>query len=289
MKGRGSQANAQESPAVNIDRGGFLALGSTTGYTIVEVMIFLAVSSLLFVMIALTFSGRQARTEFSVAAREMESRLLDIANDVSTGYYSKTADFTCAVGSDGAPVFTSTPQTQGTNKDCIFIGRAIQFDFQGDDMSYVVYSIAGARQTSSGEDVKEYSHANPRVIKNVTDGIDLSETIRLPVGLQFGYMRAAGTYMRGVAFYSTFGNQAATDSRGDSLSVDTVAIYATGNTKDQFESAIHDTAVLTWLRNPATGIQICFNSDGTDQHVVYTLGGNNARLTTDMTIEDGSC
>ncbi len=62
----------------------------STGYTIVETMIFLAVSSLMFISAMILINGRQSRAEFIQAVRVFEANLRDVANDVSTGYYANT-------------------------------------------------------------------------------------------------------------------------------------------------------------------------------------------------------
>lgn len=109
--------------------------GQNKGYTIVEVMIVLAVSSAMFISAASLISGKQARADFTSGVRDFETSLNDIANDVSDGYFSNTV----TDGTNTGPVncsasasnfsfsvdLTGTRQ-QGVNQGCIFVGKALQ-------------------------------------------------------------------------------------------------------------------------------------------------------------------
>lgn len=292
MKGRGSQPKTHNNSITSRSWGVLAILHSKMGYTIVEVMIFLAVSSALFAMIATSFYGRQASSEFSVAAREMESKLQDIANDVSTGYYNNPGNFSCTVPG-AVPVITSGGNTQGTNDDCIFIGRVAQFDLDTSDKQYNLYSVVGARQ-ASGEDVTNFTQAQPRVIAPpASTGIDLTETEQIPPGLvvrsMFAYDAVGNRERaRAVGFFSTFGAGASGSSSSLSVNVIPLGLGGTGNSKPEIIAAINliNDAIPM---NPAGGILICMDGDRSNQHALLKLGGNNRQLTTDMIIEGGTC
>lgn len=272
---------------------------SITGYTIVEVMIFLAVTSALFVMIAGTFSSQQKRTEFSTAAREMESRVRDIANDVSTGRYDSSNNFSCNIDPSGVPKFisTATPNYQGTNQECIFIGRVIHFGVdRSDGKSFNVYPVAGAREFDDPivgkRDVADLTEAKPKAIARLsTDppaNPDLTETVRVPSGLAIKGMKVNGsppTDFSAVGFFTTFGTTATGTT---SLSVDVVPLGSGfSNNKDDIIAAIESAGAIS--KNPSNGIEICMDSEVSNQHAILTIGGNNSRLTTDLEIRNGAC
>jgi hypothetical protein len=295
MKGRGSQTKTHIKSVVSSIRGIFPVSANRQGYTIVEVMVFLAVTTALFVMIAGTFSRRQAGTEFSIAARDMESRLQDIANDVSTGFYNNPGNFRCRV-SGGAPVIdTVEANEQGTNDDCIFIGRVAQFDLNvGDGKQYNIYSVVGARQTS-GRDVENFDEARPRAIANPVSPVDLTESQQLSPGLvvrsmyaQYGANRQR---IRAVGFFTSFGSgSAATDP--SSLSVNIVPLgFGTPNTKDAIVNAVSgiSNGYFSLVGNPPDGVVVCMDGDATNQHAILKLGGNERQLATDLTIGEGTC
>ncbi|MDB5170237.1 MAG: hypothetical protein JWN82_633 [Candidatus Saccharibacteria bacterium] len=106
--------------------------GRSRGYTILETMIFLAVSAAMFVSAMALINGRQQRTEFTAAVRDFEAAVNDIANDVSTGYYANATAtgerINCDVsGSGNIQLKQSGSDTQGKSLGCIFIGKAVQF------------------------------------------------------------------------------------------------------------------------------------------------------------------
>ena len=97
------------------------------GYTVVEVLIFLAVTSFLFVAVVATLGAQQRRTEFALAAREFDSQIQDIMNDVSTGYYYNTANIACAVtGGGNVSLTTAVSDQQGSNADVVAELRALR-------------------------------------------------------------------------------------------------------------------------------------------------------------------
>jgi hypothetical protein len=104
------------------------------GYTILETMIFLTVSALLFISAMRLVGGQQGRTEFSHGVREAESVLQDASNDIADGYYSNrtstSARLTCAVNPASPYLLTlgtSATDSQGANAGCVLVGKAIQF------------------------------------------------------------------------------------------------------------------------------------------------------------------
>lgn len=117
------------------------------GFTIIESMIALAVSSTLLVMMMVMFNGRQARVEFSQGMRDIEANILDIANDVRTGYYPSVSSQKCTVSS-GSIVFIDDSSSQGTSSECVFAGKVLLFD-NSSVPSLVTYSLAGIKNSDS--------------------------------------------------------------------------------------------------------------------------------------------
>src|ERR1700761_7227045 len=125
-------------PAILTDmkRGGHRT--ATAGFTIIEVLIVLAISSALLISAAALISGRQAKTEFMTGINNTQQQIQQIINETASGYYPNAGNFTCTGSLVGGVVsFSNAASQQGTNAGCIFMGKAIQFGLgsSGDDAS----------------------------------------------------------------------------------------------------------------------------------------------------------
>jgi prepilin-type N-terminal cleavage/methylation domain-containing protein len=131
--------------------------GAERGFTIIEVLLVLAVSGLILTSAAFLFNGKQATTEFDVAANQFQTQLQSTINDAGNGYNptssigTYTYNFTCTGQGNavnGTPSFTengiTSPGTgQGTNggaQGCIFLGRVVQFSASS---TVNIYTIVG--------------------------------------------------------------------------------------------------------------------------------------------------
>lgn len=97
------------------------------GFTIVEVMIVLAVSSLLLISAAALIDGRQAKTEFTTGIHDQQQKIQQIISQTSSGYYPNGHNFVCSGSASGPVIFAAGANAQGTNAGCIFLGKALQF------------------------------------------------------------------------------------------------------------------------------------------------------------------
>lgn len=147
-----------------------------SGYTIIEVMIFLAISGLMFVVAVLFISGKQATVEFRQGMQDANTKIQSVVNEVANGEYPAPGNFNCAVGSPSnpgsVPSFSLGSNGQGTNggidttlhtSGCIFLGKVIEFEPSG-GTTYSVYSVAARQLDASGNPVLDFAHAQPRVV-----------------------------------------------------------------------------------------------------------------------------
>ena len=110
------------------------------GYTIVEVMIVLAVSGMMFVIAANFINGKQQRTSFFQGSNDMANIIQKVIDDVTNGNFSDVALDCDSAGAGSVDVRDSsdiTADTQGTNPDCVFLGKLVHFYIIVDKMRVV--------------------------------------------------------------------------------------------------------------------------------------------------------
>ncbi len=118
------------------------------GYTIIEVMIVLAVSGVMFVIAASFISGKEGSTAFTEGTNEFASQLQQVISLVGDGQYSDV-NLDCSVSLPGNTLtFTAKApgvSDQGTNSGCDFLGKFIHFSESGQKTAFEIFSLAGAR------------------------------------------------------------------------------------------------------------------------------------------------
>lgn len=254
-------------------------------YTIVEALIFLAVSGVLFAAVATSISGQQTRAQFNQGVRDFESRLLDLANDVSTGYYQSNNNFGCTSNPADVEVSWVASKERGTNNGCILAGQALQFTLNSPN--FIVHPLAGKQLTRVGVDTREVtslSEANPKVVTAS------SQTERINYGLTVGrvtYNNGSVVNAGGLAFVITFGGYS--PSTGELNSGD---IHA--NLVPLVDASPAGIDAVNWgtvIQNPSGGMTVCLQ-DGSGpmaRHAEIRLGGNGRQLDTDAIFGNGNC
>ena len=273
------------------------------GYTLVEVMIVMAISGSLLLAAGAMISGQRNRTEFSQAIREIDSQIQDVINDVATGYYANTANFNCsAAGAPSRPRLTPTASgdSQGTNRDCVFIGRVMHFGVANSDRErFNVYNVVGLRQALSGGEyanVQTLAQARPTAMARGsadTTTPDSTEQKKLQYGLRIRSMTVNGQPVGAVGFLGSLvpgasngGNLVSGAQTVNMLPIPGTTLDATsGTTVDRINAL--DTASITL--NPSNGVVLCFESGGTNEYGQITIGSNARRLTTTTVIQRGNC
>lgn len=268
---------------------------SSHGFTIMETMIFLAVSGALFTSALLLVSGQQAKTEFYQGVRDLNSQIQDVLNDISTGYYSSpSGGFTCLGGPTGPVVSTLVPiNAQGTNDGCIFIGRVLAFGDNNDPAptnTLNIFNVIGNRLTGT--------FPNETIVTNLIEAKPKAllgpEKVRLPSGLTVGKMvyedaTDGMTYKIGAfGFFSTL-TQSYNGTLAGGQNVEVRAYRNTdwfSQTDVDVKAAIDTSTPASWISNVLT---ICFVSAGTNQHANIIIGGKGKLATKVEIAETKTC
>jgi type II secretory pathway pseudopilin PulG len=209
------------------------------GYTVLELMIVIAVSASMFVAVAIAFGGRQQEIQFTQAVRDLDARIADAINDVSTGYFNNSGTLECSVvatDSTARPTLDGTPSAsedaQGFSDNCVFIGKAIQFAPLSSDLAPVqqpdvinVYNIVGRRK-NNGATTNSIQQARPVAVAPSTIPDAVLESHISKIRLQYGLkitdvvdsVSPIPTAYGAIGFFTTF-SQSFNTPTGDDITL----------------------------------------------------------------------
>ena len=240
------------------------------GFTIVEVLIFLAVSSALMVSAFTLISGSQNKASFTQSINDVQQQIDSVINNVANGYYSAGETQKQCVLNGGIPDFTGNTVARGNSADCIFLGRFIAFTDGSDE--YTVYNVAGRRQ-KDGSDVKTMADANPTIIP------DTEQKYTLKNGLTFN--------SNGVNAFGFFNGLGTSNGISDS-GYQQASFYGFNSSASQLLPTDFAGAFDNG-KDPTNGYALCFNSGTTNQSGVITIGGSGRTATSSLEIKGELC
>jgi type II secretory pathway pseudopilin PulG len=284
------------------------------GYTIIEVMIFLAVSGVMFLIAAAFISGKQDQVQFRQSMNDINSQVQQVINNVINGYYPSGTSFTCSVSGTGSLSITpnsSGGNTQGTNGGinattgqggCVYLGQVIQFGAgsSGQNPSdYGIFTVAGSQygvNSSSGSvstDPPDCFVAIPYP-SSCSTGADPTAVYPInPVSVNLtqtnvfqGGMTVTGMYdtsnpsnaLRGVGFFSNFGQASNNSPVTQSLQVvvysDSVSDISNNNQGSMANEINNAASYASGYVEANPEIIVCFDS-GISRYGTLTIGDNN--------------
>ncbi|MGI9028058.1 MAG: type II secretion system protein [Candidatus Saccharimonadales bacterium] len=234
------------------------------GFTIIEVMIYLAISTLLLVSVSTLISGQQQKTEFNKSVKDVETAIQDVINDVDAGYFPESTDSVAGCTGSGG---------QGTRAACVFAGKVIQFGADGDKNKYNIYTIVGNRVTGSGKEVKNIAEATPRLIDLPT----YTESKNLYADLEFAKVTVGSGDTAAFAVLPSFGKHlSATKASVVNNSGSAVLASLPGI---PLPSSIASVKIATTslnntsINNASDGVKICVQEKGGGRKAVIMFGG----------------
>lgn len=271
------------------------------GYTIVEVMIFLAISGMMFLLAAAFIQGKQASVAFSDAVGQLDSQLHDVISSVGDGEFPDSGTtFDCQSTNPGSDVAwlnftTSATLQQGEHSNCEFLGKMLQFDPVDSSNNvqpnaYNIFTIAGRRLDATGLQLAtQLVDTTPTAVDQTSPIVlDLTEANTIPDNV------SATLYVDGspAAGFGFFGSLGATGASGLNSGAQVVQLlkYITqpspNNTKDNAALAVRNRLDGTTNLTAATGSVVICLSDGSRKASI-TVGMNDGQLTTDPELGEG--
>lgn len=242
------------------------------GFTIVETLITLAVSSIIFVTIMAVFSGRQGRVEFSQGIRDIEAYIQDIGNDVRNGYYP-TINQKCGIESGSLKFYEVTNPAdykQGTSGSCVFAGKVMFFN--GADGKITAYSIAGDKSATSLSSLKQ-------TVMGV-NATETAEDYQIPASIKLIKSNEYNINLMMGLFFDV-----SSSSSSSSTSIKPYIIKVGGSDIAAVNSGVKNAFISgNSTEISPDGIKLCFKSGSSNQYATITVSKSINGLSTTVLI-----
>jgi prepilin-type N-terminal cleavage/methylation domain-containing protein len=189
------------------------------GYTILEVMIVLAISGVMFLIAATFIGSKQETTSFRVGTNGTASAIQSIIEDVIDGQYTdEPLNCVFGGGETSIQIQSSTPKAQGTNADCVFLGKILYFpSINGNnDSGYSVTPVAGLRVDALGNPVTNFSSTAAISVHTLSDSQDTPQSLNILKMTATNTTSTTPVAANGLAFLQTQGS-AITQGTGTTL------------------------------------------------------------------------
>lgn len=243
---------------------------ANSGYTIVETLIFIVISGLIFISAFALFAGRQDQIRYQQGLRELDGQIQTMINDVANGYFPRQDNYECShgFGDDTLTIGTGT-STQGKNQACVFAGKFISFP--GGQDTIEITSIAARRPPLDTHLAIGDAALTP--INNST-GISFNETNPIAWGLSIDLVDQNGASLSAFGALSSMG--AESTSGGLASGARTVDLYTTTDPLPELGSG------TPFLPTPATtdSVYLCIEDVSGSKKGVIIIGKDGRQLTT---------
>jgi hypothetical protein len=161
------------------------------GFTVIEAIIVLAVTGIIFMSAITLFSGKRSQTEFIQAAYDLESQLQLISNQVKSGSVIDGSQYICIIrGTHDQPaIWLPPPPPPPTSTQfpagCLTLGNAVQA--RPDDEQLYIFTVIGlAKDFSTGTPTSSLKESGPSTINgsHSSSNKDLTTTYKYLSGIR---------------------------------------------------------------------------------------------------------
>lgn len=284
------------------------------GFTIVETLIVLSVTGVLFISLVGVMRGQQAKAQFRASVTDITTQIQSNISEVSTGFYPKGGDFKCSAAGGKLSLTNAQTSGLGENQGCTYLGQAVMFGVPGTDPEeYKLQTLVGLRATLAGAEPKSLREADTQVLmagvqnNTVATWPRLSTTKNLQYGTEVAWMRArsGNTNIAGFAVVAS-PNQELKFTGNDQIesgSLIPVIIPIPNPNATVDNPGVSDSEGVDLIlrslgspTNPGPGllnaealigpIDICFSSGTTDQSALVTIGSGNSTTSVEFVIRN---
>lgn len=276
------------------------------GYTIIEVIIFLAISSVLLISVIGLLNGRVQGAQFTQAVQSLDTKIRTTANETATGTYPSTPSFSCTIVGGAPQTNALGAGEQGERSACIFAGKIMNFTpRQGPCADPVADSRCEQTQTATVIGRRVYG-TDGKVVAGLT-GVNgaAPRTVIVPnltqtYDLNYG-TRVSGVYKKttpltpitAVGFFQSFnGNY---DTRGLSSGSQGIEMWTVARTTNPVaplnDNELAVVVAAEQMEGPAAGneVLICLKNGNNNRNASITLRNAGGIIASSVKIGDTLC
>lgn len=274
------------------------------GYTVIEVLLFVALTSFLLIVAIANITSGQRQVQFTQGVRDFESELTDIINDVPTGFFPSNNALNCTLGGPRPVIDDSGGNGLGKNGNCMYVGKALQFRPDGDDSKVLVYTLAGRRLNASFNPVTSIDEATPVAVANpavpgfqdtiteipLRNGVTVSRVFNGDAPLPLAPSMQYGA----LSILVTFEGTTPSGDVSQAVQIGGVRGTAIGNTRSQAYTLINQLQTASPGTNGEFvkadgGLVICLDGDGGRKASIVVGAGGSAGTKFDVDTYDQRC
>lgn len=111
------------------------------GFTIIEVLIALAITGVLLAAAVTVLTGQTTSTAFQQSLHDIQSKLTSAIQNVNNGLLPNESQYTCTTNSSNRAQLSPGTGGYGTNQGCIYLGEAVQVSVGSPNLNF--YTILG--------------------------------------------------------------------------------------------------------------------------------------------------
>ncbi|HEY1645513.1 MAG TPA: hypothetical protein VGF75_03960 [Candidatus Saccharimonadales bacterium] len=285
------------------------------GFTIVETMIFLAISGLMFVFAISSMSGKQQQTEFQTSVDTLKSDLNLVLSDVSNGNFIDQVNgqyLQCSAANNKPSITASVTPPGIPSGSCTAIGEVVEFgsNTAGQQVFYTIPVF--------GCNYAQCNSTNP-VSGDLTDAVptinaSYYQSTVLPFGLTINnsVINPPGAF--GIFSFTSFetggggnGTLASGSQHVELFEIPDYTVYGVADNPNDLVGPINNNGLIDCTSpagdvctaansdaeaiDPAAGLSLCVESGTSyDKSALFTLGGSNsATAVTDQLYTTKDC
>lgn len=271
---------------------------NSNGFTIIEVLITLAISSALVTVAISMIANKQNQASFSTGVNEFNTRIQSIIGDVRNGQFPENSNVRCSVAVDNTLDLTSTGDEagQGEHIGCVFLGKVLWFDLQSSAVAtaFSNITVAGKAFDTAGIPITTYKDSMPRAVNaggvecTNASSVNLTETIGLTNGIVVTKIISSAIPTNPSAFGIFNGLSVAQDISNTSgnTSVKLVTIPGSSTEHDLNCTYVDIAAISTTAPSENPTIAICLAHGVGGKEAVVIIGSKKGAMYTELVVSN---